>query len=153
MAAKQVGGEIFAVIDRIPTIRDTDGALSHYTLESKIEFTNVSFKYPTAPKEMRNLFDSVSFKIKAGESTAIVGPSGFGKSTIVQMIERFYQPVKNADGSMGTITFDGLNIQKIFLKDLRESIGYVPQEPTLIIGTIRENLLFGNKDATDEELV
>lgn len=153
MAAKQVGGEIFSVIDRVPVIRDMPGAQSHYTLEDKIVFSNVSFKYPTAPKEMRNLFDSVSFKIKAGESTAIVGPSGFGKSTIVQMIERFYQPVKNIDGTMGSITFDGLDIQKILLKDLRESIGYVPQEPTLIIGTIRENLLFGNKDATDEELV
>lgn len=70
-----------------------------------------------------------------------MGPSGFGKSTIVQMIERFYQPVVNKqDKTLGTICFDELNIQKIKLKVLRESIGYVPQEPTLIIGTIRENM-------------
>ena len=60
------------------------------------------------------------------------------------MIERFYDPVD------GNITFDGFDIKKILLKSLRESIGYVPQEPTLIIGTIRDNLLFGNRDANDD---
>jgi len=88
----------------------------------------------------------VSFSIKAGQSTAIVGPSGFGKSTIVQMIERFYEPVN------GSISFDGVDIQSIMLKSLREGIGYVPQEPTLIIGTIKENLLFGNRNASDEDI-
>jgi len=82
-AAKQVGGEIFSVLDRVPKIRDTEGATSEFSLKNFIEFKNVSFKYPTAPKEQRNLFDQVNFKINAGESTAIVGPSGFGKSTIV----------------------------------------------------------------------
>jgi len=69
------------------------------------------------------------------------------------MIERFYDPVRNAnDDTLGKITFDGLDIKSIKLKDLREAIGYVPQEPTLIIGTIRENLLFGNRDASDEQM-
>jgi len=69
------------------------------------------------------------------------------------MIERFYQPVRNTeDGKKGHIYFDGQNIDHIKLKSLRESIGYVPQEPTLVIGTIKENLLFGNKDASDLEL-
>lgn len=68
------------------------------------------------------------------------------------MIERFYDPVKNPDGTMGSIRFDGTDIKTISLKKLRESIGYVPQEPTLIIGTIRENLLFGNRDATDQQI-
>ena len=62
------------------------------------------------------------------------------------MVERFYDPV------YGTITFDGVDIKEILLKSLRESIGYVPQEPTLIIGTIRDNLLFGNRDANDEQI-
>jgi len=151
MGAKQVGGEIFSVIDRVPRIMDQVGAVSNFKLDDCISFNNISFKYPTAPKEQRNIFDGVNFKIKAGESTAIVGPSGFGKSTIVQMLERFYSPVENkVDGSMGEIQFDGRDIRTIKLKDLRESIGYVPQEPTLIIGTIRENLLFGNKDANDQ---
>jgi ABC-type multidrug transport system fused ATPase/permease subunit len=68
----------------------------------------------------------VNFSVKAGESTAIVGPSGYGKSTIVQMIERFYDPVRNPDGSLGSICFDGTDIKTITLKKLRESIGYVP---------------------------
>ena len=68
------------------------------------------------------------------------------------MIERFYDPVRNPDGSLGSICFDGTDIKTITLKKLRESIGYVPQEPTLIIGTIRENMLFGNRDASDEQI-
>jgi ABC-type multidrug transport system fused ATPase/permease subunit len=68
------------------------------------------------------------------------------------MIERFYDPVKNPDLSLGSVLFDGEDIKSISLKKLRESIGYVPQEPTLIIGTIRENMLFGNKDATDKQI-
>jgi ABC-type iron transport system FetAB ATPase subunit len=68
------------------------------------------------------------------------------------MIERFYDPVRNADGSLGQVTFDGQDLKSVKLKSLREAIGYVPQEPTLIIGTIRENLLFGNRDATEEQL-
>jgi len=74
---------IFDVIDRVPKIRDNENARSDFRLVDCIEFRNVSFKYPTAQKEQRNIFDAVNFKIKAGESTAIVGPSGFGKSTIV----------------------------------------------------------------------
>lgn len=69
------------------------------------------------------------------------------------MVERFYEPVINKnDNSLGRIKFDGLDIKNILLKNLRESIGYVPQEPTLIIGTIRENMQFGNKDATDKDI-
>jgi ABC-type multidrug transport system fused ATPase/permease subunit len=80
--------------------------------------------------------------IKAGEATAIVGPSGSGKSTIVQMIERFYDPKE------GQIFFDDVNNKDISLLALRQAIGYVSQEPALILGTIRENLMYGNKDAT-----
>lgn len=69
------------------------------------------------------------------------------------MIERFYDPTKNKDnGTYGSVCFDGVNIKNIRLRDLREAIGYVPQEPTMIIGTIRENLLFGNRYATNEQI-
>lgn len=88
----------------------------------------------------------MSFTIRAGETTAIVGPSGSGKSTIVQMIERFYAPRE------GEIYFDKLNIKDIKLKTLRESVGYVSQEPVLILGTIRDNLLFGDKDASEDQI-
>lgn len=95
---------------------------------------------------MRNTFERVTFSIKAGESTAIVGPSGSGKSTIVQLVERFYDP------QSGFILFDSVDIRKISLRTLRESIGYVPQEPAMIIGTIKENLLYGNRDASEREI-
>lgn len=88
----------------------------------------------------------MNFSIKGGQTTAIVGPSGSGKSTIVQMLERFYNPTE------GDIYLDGVNIKDIKLKKLRESIGYVSQEPVLILGTIKDNLLLGNSDATDEEI-
>lgn len=152
-AAKMAGRVIFDVIDREPRVRDCADPVTEFQLRNEIEFKEVSFRYPTAAPEQRNIFNSVSFRIRAGESTAIVGPSGFGKSTIVQMLERFYDPTQNATGNkLGTISFDGLDIKKIRLRELREAIGYVPQEPTMIIGTIRENLLFGNRDATDEEI-
>ena len=89
----------------------------------------------------------MSFTIKGGETTAIVGPSGSGKSTIVQMLERFYTP------KSGDIYFDEVNIKDIKLRTLRESIGYVSQEPVLVLGTIKDNLLLGNKDASNEEMM
>jgi len=152
-AAKMAGRIIFDVIDRQPKVRDCANPITDFQLKDEIAFKDVSFRYPTAAPEQRNIFNSVSFKMRASESTAIVGPSGFGKSTIVQMIERFYDPIRNeTDGRVGSITFDGQDIKSIRLRELREAIGYVPQEPTMIIGTIRENLLFGNKDATNEEI-
>lgn len=111
-------------------------------MDNHIRFNNVTFKYPTAPEKIKNVLEGASFKILAGTTTAIVGPSGSGKSTIVQMVERFYDPL------VGDIFLDNVNLKDIKLKTLRESIGYVSQEPVLILGTIRQNLLFGNKDAT-----
>jgi len=90
--------------------------------------------------------ENMNFTLKAGTSTAIVGPSGSGKSTIVQMCNRLYDPLA------GNIFYDGVNLRTICLKSLRESIGYVSQEPVLIYGTIKENLLYGNSDATDKDI-
>jgi ATP-binding cassette subfamily B (MDR/TAP) protein 1 len=84
--------------------------------------------------------------IKSKTSTAIVGPSGSGKSTIVQMIERFYDP------KSGDIHMDDINIKEIKISTLRESIGYVSQEPVLIMGTIRQNLAFGWCTASEEDM-
>lgn len=89
-----------------------------------------------------------SFSIRAGQTTAIVGPSGSGKSTIVQLVERFYDPQPG-----GAVRFDDCDIRNIDLKALRESIGYVSQEPVLILGTIRDNLLYGNRDAVEEDMI
>jgi ABC-type multidrug transport system fused ATPase/permease subunit len=116
-------------------------------LKSSIDFDKVRFRYPTAPITQPDTLQGVTFKIKAGTSTAIVGPSGSGKSTIVQMIERFYDP------SSGTISLDGAKLTDFDLSQLRMSIGYVSQEPTLILGSIRENMLFSNKDATEDDII
>jgi len=81
---------------------------------------------------------------EAGKTTAIVGPSGSGKSTIIQLIERFYNP------KSGNIQIDGKDISKLDLKSYRDYMGYVGQEPILFNTTIRENMLFAKRDATDE---
>jgi ABC-type multidrug transport system fused ATPase/permease subunit len=81
--AKVVGHMIFDVIDRVPEIRDHENSGDKFEVTDGIHFKDVAFRYPTTPDKVRNVFDSVSFKIRAGETTAIVGPSGSGKSTIV----------------------------------------------------------------------
>ena len=106
----------------------------------------MKFRYPTAHKTSTHTFTGVSFLIKSGTSTAIVGPSGSGKSTIVQLINRLYDP------TAGEIRFGSDEIKDLDLVKLREMIGYVGQEPVLILGTIRENLQYGNADATEEDM-
>lgn len=117
--ARVVGKEIFDVIDRVPDIKDHDKCTNDFEIKNHIIFKDLSFRYPTQPAHVRNVLDGMNFKIRAGETTAIVGPSGSGKSTIVQMIERFYSPLA------GEIFFDDVNIKDITLKALRENIGYV----------------------------
>lgn len=129
-------------------MRNVASPNKQFTLKDAITFQNVTFKYPTAPEEHKPTLINASFKIKAGQATAIVGPSGSGKSTIIQLVERFYDPQLG-----GKILFDDQDIKQIDLKCLRERIGYVSQEPALILGTIRDNLLFGNKDATQSDCI
>lgn len=104
------------------------------------------FRYPAAPINSPDVLQGVNFTIQPYTSTAIVGPSGTGKSTIVQLLNRFYDP------KAGTISFGGLNLCDLSLVELREAIGYVSQEPVLILGTIRDNLKYGNKDATEDDM-
>lgn len=104
------------------------------------------FRYPTAPDHVRDVFAGASFLVKSGTSTAIVGPSGSGKSTIVQMINRFYDPQE------GQILYGDTYLKDIDLPSLRDMIGWVGQEPVLIVGTIRENLLYGNSDASEADI-
>lgn len=116
--------------------------------DAAVEFRDVFFHYePTDGEEPTPVLEGVSFLVPRGRKTALVGPSGAGKSTSFALIERFYDPVS------GTIFVNGHDTQRIAPTELRKGIGYVEQNARLLAGTIRENLLLGNPDATDEQLL
>ncbi|NGM83498.1 ABC transporter ATP-binding protein [Paenibacillus sp. 7124] len=133
---------IFDYFDMEPQIVDAPGADSLNGAGSAIEFRNVSFAYQPDKPALRD----ISFKAEPGTLTALVGPSGAGKTTITNLIPRLY----NADS--GSIRISGGDIASITLKSLRSSIGLVTQDTYLFNGTIRENLLYANEEATDEEI-
>lgn len=109
-----------------------------------VEFNNISFKYEGAEKEM---LKDVNFTAKTGEKIAIIGSTGAGKSTLMNLLLRFL------DVSSGELLYNGVNIQDYTEKELRQQIAFVPQNRMLFSGTIRENLKFGNENATDEEMI
>ena len=112
-------------------------------LEGNIEFKNVSFHY----KSSKGILKNISFKLPQGEKIALVGPSGGGKTTICHLIPRFY------DVTSGEIEIDGTNIKEFTLDSLRKQIGIVQQDVFLFSGTIKDNILYGNLEASDEELI
>ena len=123
----------------------TDEKSLHKKLNSgEIEFKNVIFRYSEDAKE--NVINDVSFKIPSGSTVGIIGATGSGKSTLVQLIPRLYNI------NSGEILIDNINIENIDIELLREEVGMVLQKNTLFSGTIRENLKWGNKNATDEDL-
>ncbi len=112
-------------------------------VRGSVSFENVSFAYPGAEEPV---LKNISFETRPGETTAIIGATGSGKSTLVNLIPRFY------DTTSGTIRVDGLDIRDMAQEDLRNRIGYVPQKALLFTGTISENIRYGKSDATDEEV-
>ncbi|XP_004857677.1 bile salt export pump isoform X2 [Heterocephalus glaber] len=137
---------IFETIDRKPIIdcMSEDG----YKLDrikGEIEFHNVTFHYPSRPEV--KILNNLSMVIKPGETTALVGSSGAGKSTALQLIQRFYDPCE------GMVTLDGHDIRSLNIQWLRDQIGVVEQEPVLFSTTIAENIRYGRKDATMEDIV
>ncbi|KAL5722395.1 ABC-type xenobiotic transporter [Ranunculus cassubicifolius] len=140
-------GSVFAVLDRYTRIEaeDPEGYQAE-KLSGHIELHDVHFAYPARPNVM--IFKGFSLSIKAGKSTALVGQSGSGKSTIIGLIERFYDPLK------GMVRIDGKDVRSYHLRSLRKHIALVSQEPTLFGGTIRENIEYGAPNKVDEaELV
>ena len=141
------GTLIFSIIDRKPGIDYSkfDESIDIKNLEGAITLESVKFAYPSRPDEP--VLKQVSMQFAPGETTAIVGPTGSGKSTIIQLIERFYDP------EFGTVTIDGHDLRKLDIKKLRKTlIGYVGQEPVLFNTSILENIRFGREDATEEEV-
>ena len=108
-----------------------------------LKFDHVSFRYPGASEDVLH---DITFEAKPGETTAIIGSTGSGKSTLVNLIPRFY------DVTGGAITLDGMDIREIAQNELREKLGYVPQKGVLFSGTIASNIMFGNADGTEEEM-
>jgi ATP-binding cassette subfamily B protein len=123
-----------------------EGALKRQG-ENAIEFSNISFHYePGEDEEPKSILENVSLEIPRGTRVALVGPSGAGKSTIFSLIERFYEPTQ------GDILLDGQLVKDMSLDTLRSQIGYVEQDAPVLAGSIRENLLLGRAEATDDDL-
>jgi ATP-binding cassette subfamily B protein len=138
------GDRIADVLETKPVINDPEVPNQFKEpFKGTIEFRNVSFRYPGAEEDVLH---NVSFSARPGQTTALIGTTGSGKSTIVSLIPRFY------DVTEGAVIVDGTDIREVTQHDLRDKIGYVPQKGTLFSGTIESNLLYGDDNASDEEL-
>jgi ATP-binding cassette subfamily B protein/subfamily B ATP-binding cassette protein MsbA len=133
---------IFEVLDAESEVQDMPGAKILESCEGEIEFEDVSFRYI----EEEPVLENINFKAKPGEMIAVVGPTGVGKTTIVSLIERFYDPQK------GKIKIDGVDIKELTLESLRSHISMVLQDVFLFNGTIAENIAYSIKDATQEQI-
>ncbi|MDD3422786.1 MAG: ABC transporter ATP-binding protein [Bacilli bacterium] len=156
MKMAQVAAErVFNIIEYKPELVDTPEVIAKYgtptnpkkenyeSIKGEVEFKDVSFKYETSPMILKHF----NLKVKAGSTVALVGETGAGKSTIVNLLCRFYQPTE------GQILIDGVDYKKRSIGWLHENLGYVMQTPHLFSGTIKENIRYGRLDATDEEVV
>ena len=134
---------IFEILDAKSDILDKPGAVKLPEVKGDVRFENVTFRYFGGGEPVLN---DVSFEARPGESIALLGATGSGKTTIINLLPRFYDP------SEGRITIDGYDLRDVTLDSLRSQIGIVLQETTLFSGTIRENIAFGKPDATLEEI-
>ncbi|KAL5149237.1 ABC transporter B family member 11 [Glycine soja] len=144
--AKGAAASIFAILDRKSEIDPSDDTgMTLEEFKGEIELKHVSFKYPTRPDVQ--IFRDLSLTIHSGKTVALVGESGSGKSTVISLLQRFYDP------DSGHITLDGTEIQRMQVKWLRQQMGLVSQEPVLFNDTIRANIAYGKADATEAEII
>lgn len=143
MQALAASDRIFEVLDTEEDIKDAPDAVELPKIKGQIEFRNVSFGY----REDLPVLREINLVVKPGEVVALVGPSGAGKTSLVNLIPRFYDPIA------GGIAVDGYDLRKTKIKSLRSQIGLVPQESMLFGTTIRENIAYGRPDATKEEII
>lgn len=134
---------IFEILDTPPDIVDDSNVIALPDVKGDIRFDHVSFSYD----EETLILDDVNFSVKAGETIALVGPTGAGKSTIVNLISRFY------DIQKGNIYVDNYNLKEVSIESLRQQMGVMTQDNFLFSGTIKENIRYGRLDATDEEII
>lgn len=140
VSAQRIG----SVLDVEPVIEDPQEPVKNDRARGLIQFRNVSFAYPDAEEKT---LEKISFTAEPGKTTAVIGGTGSGKSTLISLIPRFY------DVTEGEILLDGVDVRDMSQHDLREQIGYVPQKGLLFSGTIASNLQYGRKDATREEML
>ena len=132
------------IMDQDIEIFDDEDAVDLENVKGKIEIKDVSFKYNN---NSENVLNNISFTINPGQKVALVGPSGGGKTTLCNLIPRFY------DVEDGEILVEGIDVRKIKLQSLRSNIGMVQQDVYLFSGTVRENILYGKPDATEQEVI
>ena len=134
---------VFEIMDTKAQITDGDGVIQMPPVKGQVSFRHVGFSYDEDTK----VLDDVSFDIKPGETIALVGPTGAGKTTIVNLISRFY------DVQEGTVCVDGYDVKKVSIESLRRQMGIMTQDNFLFSGTIKDNIRYGKLDATDEEIL
>lgn len=138
---------IFDIMDTQPDIKDQTDVVELPDIKGAVEFKNVSFTYDRGTPAETKVLSDVNFTIRPGETIALVGPTGAGKTTIVNLISRFY------DIEEGTILIDGYDLTKVSIESLRRQMGVMTQDNFIFHGTIRENILYGKMDATEEEMI
>lgn len=136
---------VFEIMDMVPDVKDVEGAIELPAIVGNVEFSHVDFAYLDEPDRL--ILKDVSFSVKEGETIALVGPTGAGKTTIVNLISHFY----NVAG--GVVSIDGQDISQVSLYSLRSQLGIMTQDNYLFSGTIRDNIRYGKMDATEEEII
>ena len=143
LVTNMTGAErIFEILDIEPDIKDAVDCSELPELKGEVEFKNVTFSYD----ESKKVLDDVSFSVKPGETIALVGPTGVGKTTIINLISRFYE------AQIGEVLLDGYDVKNVSLNSLRSQMGIMLQDTFMFSGTILENIRYGRLDATDEEV-
>ena len=135
--------QVFDTIDYEVDIKDEEGDVSLKNVRGQVDFDNVTFSY----EDDINILENVNLHVKPGETIALVGPTGAGKTTIINLITRFY------DVTGGSVKIDGNDVRKVTLESLREEVGVLMQDPFIFKGSVMENIRYGRIDATDEECI
>lgn len=138
---------VFDIMDTQPDIVDEAEVEELPDVEGTVEFSHVSFTYDEGTPQETKVLNDVNFTIQPGETIALVGPTGAGKTTIVNLISRFY------DIQEGTIAIDGHDLKKVAMESLRKQMGVMTQDNFIFQGTVRENIMYGKLDATEEEMI
>lgn len=141
--AASAGERLFAILDAPIDVADDEGSRPLPRLYGEVQFDQVSFAYPNGHVVLRD----VSFHVRPGQTVAIMGPTGSGKSTLINLVARFYDP------SAGAVLVDGYDTRQVTVHSLRSQIGFVMQDSILFAATIRENIAFGRPEASDDEIV